>query len=483
LRLPALALGGALLAAAPLRAETYYIDDLGGSDAGSGKGIDQAWKTLAPANRAAFQPGDTLKLRSGGVWAGPLDISRSGTEAAPLVITSYGGGGKPVIEYPDQGQKSAVSLHGDWVILENLAVRKVFLVAISLSVGAEHNVLRDLDISACGLGVVLDGRFNRVTRGHFHDLTMVVSTPGGNDDYGAVGVVIANSDNEVSDSRFIRCIGPSLDYGFDGGAVEIWAGDRDVRNISLLRNYAWRSCGFFEIGGKGHAVEGIRVAHNVLSDCFGLSYTFINNSGDYKVDLKDYRFENNTVVVHACPGEKVWTAIAFDTPSEPGVFTMRNNLFFVPHADRILWHVTAPVAAHNLIWHPGTAFFTPNYTLAPTDIQGKDPLFLDPGTCAADGDYRLGAASPARDAGMDLGAAVDRMGTAVPQGSRTDIGALESGPSVAASARPGKDPYRHGRGLTRSGMAGARLRFSVDGRQRNARIPAPELTGGRSPTP
>lgn len=422
-------------------------------------------KTLAPANKAAFQPGDTLRLRSGGVFAGPLDIPRSGTEAAPLVFTSYGCGAKPAIEYPDQGQMSAVSLHGDWVILENLAVRKVFLAAVSLSVGAEHNVLRGLDIGACGLGVVLDGRFNKVIHSHFHDLAMVVSTPGGNDDFGAVGVVVANSDNEVSDSRFIRCIGPSLDYGFDGGGVEIWAGDRDVKNVSLLRNYAWRSCGFFEIGGKGHAVENIRVAHNVLSDCFGLSYTFVNNSGDYKITLKDYRFENNTVVAHACPGEKIWTAIAFDTPSEPGVFTMRNNLFFVPHADRILWNTTTPVVANNLIWHPGTAFFAPNYPLAGTDIQGKDPLFLDPGTCEADGDYRLGAMSPARDAGMDLGAAVDQKGLNVPQGARTDIGAFEYS-STLSVARPGKGIPRTTRGTLRSGMAGPHRFIAVDGRRR-----------------
>lgn len=455
---------------APARAATYHIDDKDGSDTRTGKGPDQAWKTLAPANKAAFMPGDTLMLRSGGVWTGPLDIPRGGSEAAPLVITSYGTGDKPAIEFPDQGGKSAVSLHGDWIVLEKITVRKVFLAGISVSLGAEHNVIRNVEVTACGLGVVLDGPDNKVTGGYFHDLNMVVSTPGGNDDYGAVGVVVANSGNSVTDSRFIRCIGPSLDYGFDGGGVEIWAGDRDVKNVSLLRNYAYRTCGFFEIGGKGYAVENILAAYNVLSDCFGLSYTFINNSGDYTIKLKDYRFENNTVVVHACPNEKIWTCIAFDSPSEPGIFTMRNNLFYVPHADRILWNATSPVTANNLIFHPGTAFFTPNYALAPSDIQGKDPLFADAGSCAADGDYRLKPGSPAVDAGLAAGHALDQAGHAV--GSKPDIGALESDPGASLV-----------RGLLRPAAASAsfgragkpRLTVAADGRLRLLPPSAPGL--------
>ncbi len=46
---------------------------------------------------------------------------------------------------------------------------------------------------------------------------MINNTPGGVDDYGAVGVVLANSNNEVSYNRFIDCKAASYDFGVDGG--------------------------------------------------------------------------------------------------------------------------------------------------------------------------------------------------------------------------------------------------------------------------
>jgi hypothetical protein len=303
-------------------------------------------------------------------------------------------------------------------------IRNVFQVGIHVGSGADHIILQDLEVTDCGIGVNMAGQYGTVTRSHFHDLHIIVNTPGGNDDNGAVGIVFSNSDHEVSFNRFIRCVAPSQDYIVDGGGVEIWA-DKDIQNIHIHHNSAYRCSGFFEIGGKGFKVSGIRVEYNELVDCFGLSFLFVNNSGDYAIQLTDYRFENNTVVVHNCPGEKIWTCIAWDSPSPAGVFTMRNNLFYVSNADRILWNVTAPIEDHNLIFHVGTAFFEPNFKLSSTDILGKDPGLTYPGTCTDKGDYSLLPNSPAINQGVGLGYAYDLDMQVVPTGSAPDIGAYE----------------------------------------------------------
>ena len=122
-------------------------------------------------------------------------------------------------------------------------------------------------------------------------------------------------------------------------------------------------------------------------------------------------------------------------PSEAGVLSMRGNLFYVANADRILYDVTAPLVDHNLVFHPGAAWFDKNFTASATDLIGKDPLLADPGSCAAPGDYRPGPGSPARDAGSATGETVDLPGA--PLSGTPDIGAYEAAASVALRPIPG----------------------------------------------
>jgi hypothetical protein len=87
---------------------------------------------------------------------------------------------------------------------------------------------------------------------------MVINTPGGNDDYGAVAVVLSNSGNEVSYNRMVNCFATSQDYGFDGGAVEWWS---NADNNYVHHNFSYGNDGFLEVGG-GSARNSV-VAYNV----------------------------------------------------------------------------------------------------------------------------------------------------------------------------------------------------------------------------
>ena len=75
----------------------YYVDSRAGDDSKAGTSPTMAWKTLEKVNAATFLPGDHILLRSGSVWRGQLWPKGSGAEGHPIVVDTYGGGVKPVI--------------------------------------------------------------------------------------------------------------------------------------------------------------------------------------------------------------------------------------------------------------------------------------------------------------------------------------------------------------------------------------------------
>ena len=80
-----------------LKADTYYVDSIGGNDTNSGTASGDAWQTLNKVNGMTFQPGDQILLKAGSVWAGQLNPKGSGSQQAPIKIDVYGEGDRPVI--------------------------------------------------------------------------------------------------------------------------------------------------------------------------------------------------------------------------------------------------------------------------------------------------------------------------------------------------------------------------------------------------
>jgi hypothetical protein len=77
---------------------TFYVDAENGDDKNAGLAPDHAWKSLAKLNATTFQPGDTILLKAGGVWAGQLWPKGSGEEDHPIRLGEYGEGPKPAIQ-------------------------------------------------------------------------------------------------------------------------------------------------------------------------------------------------------------------------------------------------------------------------------------------------------------------------------------------------------------------------------------------------
>src|SRR5271170_62173 len=70
----------------------YYIDAVGGNDANNGTSQTSAWRTLGKINSTAFQPGDTVLLKSGSTWNGQLWPKGSGAAGHAIRLGKYGNG-------------------------------------------------------------------------------------------------------------------------------------------------------------------------------------------------------------------------------------------------------------------------------------------------------------------------------------------------------------------------------------------------------
>lgn len=108
--------------AAPASAADYHVDSASGNDKNAGTAQATPWQTLAKVNATTFKPGDRILLKAGSKWSGTLKPQGSGAEGAPITITSYGEGAKPLID--GAGAEAAISLENQqhWAI-EKLELR------------------------------------------------------------------------------------------------------------------------------------------------------------------------------------------------------------------------------------------------------------------------------------------------------------------------------------------------------------------------
>ncbi len=389
----------------------YYVDSLAGDDSRSGTSEAQAWKSLYKVQQAELMPGDVVRLKRGSSWDTGLTLTRGGAEGQPLAIEAYGEGPAPIISLPGKFGYSCVWIDAPYVVLRGLHVQDVVSDGIKLTANSHDSVICGNELSDVGLGVVLEGTGHRVLYNYAHDLHIAQNTAGGDDDFGAVGFAInGGANHELAYNRCIDCSAPSLDYGLDGGAFETYT---NVSNVKIHHNWAERTCGFLELGAG--TATGVEVAYNVFLD--GTQEQFLGMSfggkfvGDYFVVAS-----NNTIVNRSARSEGGAVLGFWGAPPAADRVTFRNN---VVYTSSDLTHDATFTHDHNLY------FLADDGWLGIELGEGEsnaNPNFVDLGQA----DLRLGANSPARDAGITPLFDSDIRGQAVPTGAGPDLGAFEA---------------------------------------------------------
>ena len=84
-------------------ATDYYISS-SGNDTNNGLSSATPWRTIAKVNSlySILKPGDRVLFNCGDLWREQLNVPSTGSEGAPIVITSYGTGPEPIIQKTTQ---------------------------------------------------------------------------------------------------------------------------------------------------------------------------------------------------------------------------------------------------------------------------------------------------------------------------------------------------------------------------------------------
>ncbi|HEY6795678.1 MAG TPA: hypothetical protein VI248_13450 [Kineosporiaceae bacterium] len=373
--------------------------------------MNAAWRSLARAETEQLHAGDTVLFRRGCTWEGNLTLRTGGTPQRKLIVTAYGDGSRPVLTLPsDSAHEAIVDMFADNIILSSLKLAGARAAGVHIHAGASDNAVEDVEVTSSGFGVQIEGDHNLISHTNAHDLRIIRSTPGGDDDFGAVGYVISGVGNEVAYSRCVRCRAPSDDYGTDGGFVEIWNSGDDTY---VHHNYSTDNAGFFELGGENlaHHANNVRVAYNIIEDSGGS--LDVHTQGKFALIVTGLRFENNTVI----QSRKSEPQLIFFGSTRASL-AVRNNIFFLTGPGLTVWLGSGDFdRSHNLYYTSNGA--SVGLPLLRSETHA-DPQFVSPET----GDFRLRATSPAKDAGIPLGYSIDFNGDPLPDPSDPSIGAL-----------------------------------------------------------
>jgi hypothetical protein len=413
----------------------YFVSSIRGHAAGTGS-QDKPWHSLASIDNHAFKPGDKITFERGSTFTGGFTISSSGSEGKPITYTAYGTGSAPKFSNPDYAvlNGNAIRVDGSYIVIDGLyfydcatapprtrgASHKVG--AIFISTTGEHNIIQNCEVTNSPMCIHVYGQHNLVTRNYIHDLDNLPSRG-----WWGVGIMICNSNNEVSYNEIVNCRQKHDSFGWDGGAIELDDRDYPKDNISVHHNRTRDNQGFLEIVEGSESVKNLLVAYNVVNDY----QQFLRLSS---TEIENCRVENNTVMIRESfliPSmfDFSWfgtTGIgkSYGTRDPSSILTYSNNIFYLRGNDRVSPYGDFP-HDHNIYWRPrdramrGWALLGADAELGVGD-KIADPKFVN----VAEGDFHLQPDSPAIGAGVALGYKTDVEGKPVPATS-PDIGAYQ----------------------------------------------------------
>ncbi len=425
-----------LISSARGLSENFYVDPSSTSSTTNGSLLNP-WKTISQVNAGttALNPGDTVFFKRGQTYSGRLTVGRSGTSTSPIVYTNYGTGNLPEF---NNNVSNIINLSGrQYVIIDGIKIvdnsisetDHTVQANISYAINIDNSpncTIRNCDLSRVGVGisVTTGSDYTTITGNYMHNMRMVRNTPttiNSNDDYGANPMVIGSSNNTISNNRFEECWALSYDYGYDGGAVELFGST--MNNNKILYNTAINCNGFMEIGSStnGSALNNI-VAYNKIINC-GIIGVY-QNASTFMVTVNNLQYYNNTVVETVKQYSKSSAMFWMAGTGTAGMVTVKNNIFWLSSGVNF---VSSKFSSGQMI-HTNNIYRmssgTLGYTLNSNELLSSTANhFTNTTGDPSAWNYNLLSTSPAINFGTGVGLTRDYVGSSIV--GNPDVGMLE----------------------------------------------------------
>ena len=388
--------------------------------------IANPWKSIAALNTATLDiiPGDTVFLKSGEIFNGVINVNGSGNIVSPIVYTSYTIGPKPIIT--TDGADIFTIINKQYITINGLALTDRTMNPDDHSIQSKIDygivlqnspncTISNCSISLVGIGIATqDGsNFTQITGNTISNLRAIQNSIGGNDDYGANGMVIGSSSNRISQNNIEQCWANSYDYSFVGGAIEFF--NSSINNNLVLYNSVNNCNGFLEIGGESSvtAINNL-IAYNKIINC-GQTAIFHNfNNGNY-INTNNTRIFNNVIIETKKQFNPAINMFTYDDPTQIDIAILRNNIIWLTTGQNLVSDNldTTKMIHTNNIFNIRNGILGINLDLTERLFNSSIRLFTDTIGTPENWDYRLQSNSIGINFGANLGLTKDYVGNPI----------------------------------------------------------------------
>jgi len=368
-------------------ANNYYVDPSSSSLTATGSFISP-WKTISQINNGSsiLLPGDTVYFKRGQTLSGRLLCSVSGSQIAPIVYTSYGSGDLPILTNTNSdvivmNNRQFIVIDGFKIIDKTMNPNDHAITAkISYGIIINNSInctIKNCDISLVGVAIDISNGSNhiKVINNYIHNLRIVRNTIGGNDDYGANGIVIGGFSNTITYNKFEACWAYCFDFDHDGGAIELF--DHIVNDNIIMYNTAIECDGFIEVGSQDNGLaENTLIAYNKIINC-GTIGVFHNNAS-FATTVNNTMYYNNVIIATKRLFSTDDVLFWMSDNTEMDVINLRNNIFWINADMKVLNNVTLSsklIHKNNIYYFAGR---NPGIVSDPTEkVLTTNTLFED----------------------------------------------------------------------------------------------------------
>lgn len=429
----------AVLCSLKSNATIWYVSQ-GASGTNSGT-ISNPWQSLASINMASINAGDVVSFEKGKSYTGTLTITRSGSIGNPITWNAYGLGDNPKFIGTGTVQNYLFYLSNrNYNIFEYLTVTDPTINLNDSSEAANiqrvftfdgtstNNIIRNCFIELGGVAAYFPSGGNTFTNNTVTNLRMIVNT--GSGDYGCNPVILESGNNTITHNYFYDCVSTSVEFGYDGGAVEFYSGDCD--NNTVLYNDIFNCLVLSEFGsGSGGTIQDNVLAFNKLINN-GCTF-YANVSGGFAVSILNIQLYNNVIVEQRqnLVGDTYMIGLS-SAVGTAGQIINKNNVFYLRAGLDVArsGQFTGSQMTHtNNLYNLGSGSVI-NYTAGVTEItstaavwtntSNSNPVFWD---------YHPFSGSLLVNAGTNVGISTDYFGASIPP-YNIGIGNIPNPPGV-----------------------------------------------------